>query len=149
MALSQDHNTQRLDERTRILNSNGRIAQTRDENGVLKGPERVWLMDEDYPGIAMTRSVGDKISKVVGVSSDPEVVIRRLVPEDKFIILASDGVWEKLSSEEAVKVVSKYWDQNRVEDAALALVNEAAKKWNKTEYVDDITVVIVFLNSQS
>lgn len=149
VALSQDHNTLRLDERTRILNSNGRIAQSRNENGVFQGPQRVWLMDEDYPGIAMTRSVGDKISKVVGVSNDPEVVIRRLAPEDKFIILASDGVWEKLSNEEAIKVVSKYWNENRVEDAALALVSEAVKKWNKTEYVDDITVVIVFLNIQS
>lgn len=149
IALSHDHNTKRVDERNRILNSNGRIAQNRNNDGEFEGPERVWFMDENYPGLAMTRSIGDKISKAIGVSSDPEVLIRRLVPEDKFIILASDGVWEHTSNEEAVRIVSKYWDENRVEDAALALVSEASKKWNKKDYMDDITVLIIFLNIQT
>jgi serine/threonine protein phosphatase PrpC len=149
IALSQDHNTKRLDERTRIVNSKGRVAQLRNEDGIFEGPERVWLMDEDYPGLAMTRSIGDKISKAVGVISDPEVIFRRLCPEDKFIILASDGVWEHIDSQEAVGIVSKYFDDNREDDVALALVAEAAKKWNKDEYVDDITVVVVFLNGNT
>lgn len=146
VALSQDHNPKRFDERMRILNSKGRIGQARNEEGVLEGPERVWLIDEDLPGLAMTRSIGDKISKAVGVTSDPEVIFRRLNSEDKFIILASDGVWEHISCEEAVQIVSKYWDDNRVDDAAVALVSEASKKWKKNEYVDDITAIVVFLN---
>ena len=94
----------------------------------------------------MTRSIGDKISKAIGVTSDPEIVTRRLKTNDKFIILASDGVWEYTSNQEAVDIVSKFWEENRIEDAAVALVSDAVKRWKKEEYVDDITVVIIFLS---
>ncbi|OMJ84153.1 hypothetical protein SteCoe_14778 [Stentor coeruleus] len=146
ISLSEDHNTKRSDERTRILSSKGRIGQAVDEDGNFNGPERVWLIDEDIPGLAMTRSIGDKISKIVGVTSDPEVVIRRLNSDDKFIIIASDGVWEHVNSDEAVQIVCSYYQDNRFEDAAVALACEAAKRWDKNEYVDDITVVVIFLS---
>ena len=145
VALSHDHNTLRLDERTRILNSHGRISKSKDDNGNLVGPERVWLPDDDIPGLAMTRSIGDKISKAVGVTSDPEVITRRLSAEDKFIVLASDGIWEYISNEDAVNIVQRYWNDGEVEEAAHAIVSEAHKKWKKSEYVDDITVIVVFL----
>jgi serine/threonine protein phosphatase PrpC len=144
--LSEDHNFKRLDERMRILNSNGRIAQGADADGNLAGPERVWIKDDDVPGLAMSRSIGDKISKIVGATSDPEVVIRRLGTEDKFVVLASDGVWEFISNQEAVEIVGEFWNSNQVEDAAWALVSAASKRWKKEEYVDDITVLVVFLN---
>lgn len=41
----------------------------------------------------------------VGVTSEPECTIVDLTPQDKFIILASDGVWEFISSQEAVDIV--------------------------------------------
>ena len=46
----------------------------------------------------MSRSMGDMVAKSVGVSSEPEILIRKLEPQDKFIILASDGIWEFISS---------------------------------------------------
>lgn len=145
LGLSQDHNTKRQDERTRILNSNGRISQSTNYNGELCGPERVWILDENIPGLAMTRSIGDKISKAVGVISDPEVFMKKLYPCDKFIIIASDGVWEHISNEEAVKIVSKHFDTGFIEEATQALVSKALKKWNQNEYVDDITVILIYL----
>ena len=44
----------------------------------------------------------------MGVSSEPDINIHELTEEDQFIILASDGVWEFVTSEEAVEVVSKF-----------------------------------------
>ena len=41
----------------------------------------------------------------VGVVSEPEVCTLELTPADAFIILASDGVWEFISSQEAVDIV--------------------------------------------
>lgn len=41
----------------------------------------------------------------VGVSSEPDVNVYDITQEDRFIIMASDGVWEFLSSSEAVKIV--------------------------------------------
>ena len=41
----------------------------------------------------MSRSFGDNVSKAVGVSSEPQVIKMKLDKRDKFILLASDGVW--------------------------------------------------------
>ena len=47
----------------------------------------------------MARSFGDLVAASVGVSPEPEVLSFDLQPDDKFIIIASDGVWEFLSNE--------------------------------------------------
>lgn len=43
----------------RIRKSGGRIETFKGMNGENLGPERVWLMNEDTPGLAMSRSIGD------------------------------------------------------------------------------------------
>ena len=40
-------------------------------NGDPIGPYRVWLKNENIPGLAMSRSVGDRVAHSVGVISDP------------------------------------------------------------------------------
>lgn len=50
----------------------------------------------------MSRSIGDKVAHTVGVTSEPEIRCSAVKPEDRFIILASDGLWEFISSQEAV-----------------------------------------------
>lgn len=41
----------------------------------------------------MSRSLGDNISKPIGVTHEPELLSHQLTKDDKFILLASDGVW--------------------------------------------------------
>lgn len=48
----------------------------------------------------MSRSIGDYVAHSVGVSTNPEVTRFDLVEDDKFIVIASDGVWEFLSNDE-------------------------------------------------
>jgi len=54
----------------------------------------------EAPGLAMSRSLGDKSGREVGVISEPEIFELILKEEDRFIVIASDGVWEFLSNEE-------------------------------------------------
>ena len=68
------------------------------------GPYRVWE-DEEGPGIAMSRSLGDFAAKRVGLISEPEVQNLQLTQQDQFIIIASDGVWDVCNSSEAVGFV--------------------------------------------
>ena len=56
----------------------------------------------------MARSFGDLVAASVGVSPEPEIFEYNLVPEDKFIIIASDGVWEFLSNEAVINYYSLY-----------------------------------------
>ena len=37
------------------------------------GPMRVWLKNEEIPGLAMSRSLGDRIAHTVGVTCTPEI----------------------------------------------------------------------------
>jgi serine/threonine protein phosphatase PrpC len=62
----------------------------------------VWLKNEDIPGLAMTRSFGDQIAASVGILAEPEINEWKLTHEDKFMVLASDGVWEFIESEEVI-----------------------------------------------
>lgn len=40
---------------------------------LITGPYRVWLQDEDIPGLAMSRSFGDLVATQVGVICEPEI----------------------------------------------------------------------------
>lgn len=56
----------------------------------------------ERPGLAMSRSLGDKAGREVGVISEPDIYEILLKEEDKFIIIASDGVWEFLSNQDVI-----------------------------------------------
>jgi hypothetical protein len=44
----------------------------------------------------------------VGVSSEPDHSVVELSSQDRFVILASDGVWEFITSKEAVDIVMQF-----------------------------------------
>lgn len=50
---------------------NGRIESYKGRYGENVGPARVWLKNEQYPGLAMSRSIGDACAHSVGVSALP------------------------------------------------------------------------------
>lgn len=52
-----------------------------------------------------------------------------MTEHDKFIVLASDGVWEFLSNDFVVKTVYPHYKNNSAEKAAEALIKEALKSW--------------------
>jgi serine/threonine protein phosphatase PrpC len=102
--LSNDHKPSCEAEAKRIKRRGGRVEPVRNEAGIFVGPHRVWLKDQDIPGLAMTRSLGDLIAASVGVTWMPEVLEHPLTPNDKFIVLGSDGLWEFLSNEEVTNL---------------------------------------------
>jgi serine/threonine protein phosphatase PrpC len=145
--LSRDHKPSEPDEMNRILKSGGRVEAYRDNFGNFVGPERVWSKQGDGPGLAMSRSFGDEIGHKVGVVVDPEIMEHNFIKEDKFIVLGSDGIWEFIGNDEVVEIVKDYYLENNIEGAIEHLYNEASKRWIMEEQViDDITVMIIFLN---
>ena len=71
----------------------------------------------------MARSLGDHVCKRVGVISTPEVKSFDVTAEDAILVLASDGVWEFISNEEAISIVAKH--PNAQEGCVASLINEA------------------------
>jgi serine/threonine protein phosphatase PrpC len=145
--LTRDHKPDDPEEMEMILKAGGRIDSYRDHAGNKVGPERVWLKTEDIPGLAMSRSFGDQVATRVGVNAVPELGNIRLMPEDKVIVIASDGVWEFLENQDVANIVYPFFLQKNAEGAAENLVRAAFKQWKREENViDDITCIVIFLD---
>ena len=144
--LSRDHKPTEKDEEKRILENDGRI-QPFIEDGEFVGPQRVWIKEEEVPGLAMTRSFGDRVAATVGVVSIPEIKEYIFNSNDKFMIIASDGVWEFISSQECIDIIKEFYDRNDLKGCCEFLYQESSKRWLKEEEViDDTTMIIVFFD---
>lgn len=146
--LSNDHKPNSPAEQERIIASGGRVEKM-NENGQYVGTYRVWLKSEDYPGLAMSRSLGDFVAKSIGCLCEPEVIEVKLTKASKFIIVASDGVWEFLSNKDVCKIIEPFYKAKDSEAASTHLIEESTKMWrvNEKDDMDDITCIVVFIYS--
>ena len=69
--LSSDQKPERQDQKERVLKNGGRIECNKTEKGEEIGPLRVWMKDIQMPGLAMTRSFGDKAGLRAGTNGEP------------------------------------------------------------------------------
>lgn len=127
--LTKDHKPDDDEEKKRIIKQNGRVFHYKDEEGNDIGPARVWIKDYDVPGLAMSRSFGDAVASSVGVLSEPEVDEHEFLEEDKFVVLATDGVWEFMENSEVIEIVGKYYERKDPKGAAEELIKVTRKKW--------------------
>lgn len=165
--MSIDHKPSRDDERKRIDSCGGMVSSER--NG-LSGPPRIYSQNDDGPGLAVSRTLGDVFGHSVGVSHEPEVSYKELDSEDKFVVLASDGVWDVMNSSEAVGFIFEK-DKLSKDKIPEELIMECRSRWEKVnDYkqkvvdlknkeadkkrnfqgalsIDDITAVICFLDN--
>ncbi|GLI68272.1 hypothetical protein VaNZ11_012628 [Volvox africanus] len=136
MALTEDHRPARLDERERVLKSGGQI---------------LWNEGERVMGILQTtRAFGDRDLKHFGVIAEPEAVICSRTPEDEFLILATDGVFNVLSNEEvadvARRVLRRAMERGASRSAAIQMAASAIGRFSRDRNSkDDITVILVDL----
>nr|KJB55147.1 hypothetical protein B456_009G065500 [Gossypium raimondii] len=127
IAVSRDHKPDQSDERQRIENAGGFVmwAGTWRVGGVL----------------AVSRAFGDRHLKQY-VVADPEIQEEKIDNSLEFLILASDGLWDVVSNEEAVAMIKPIQDP---EQAAKQLMQGAYQRGS----ADNITCVVVrFLVNQ-
>ena len=146
-SLSRDHKPNMSGESERIISMNGRIDYYKDQDGKRLGPARVYSKDEDGPGLAMSRSLGDLVAEKLGVIAVPDVKLcKRQADRDCAIVICSDGVTEFLSNDRIGDIIFPYHSQNDTEGACRKLVEESTAQWLKEDSViDDITAVVIFL----
>mmetsp|Transcript_71912 Transcript_71912/g.188461 ORF Transcript_71912/g.188461 Transcript_71912/m.188461 type:complete len:420 (+) Transcript_71912:87-1346(+) len=145
-ALTRDHKPDLKDERARIEKSGGRVIFDGYAN------HRVFSKKGDYPGLNMSRCLGDLVAhEECGVSFEPEVAERDLAADDAVLLLCSDGVWEFITEAEAVNIVGDFTLPQMAMAAAEKLARESWDRWIKEEggaVVDDITVLLVHLDAK-
>lgn len=143
--LSVDHKPELRAEYDRIVRAGGEVSISKVMHS---GPPRVYLKGAQFPGLAMSRSMGDDFAKGLGVTSDPDLTTTHLSKDDQFLILASDGVWEFLTNLEAVQIVGEFAEERDPGKGASALVREAQRRWTALDggMVDDITAIVAYLS---
>ncbi|XP_071737403.1 probable protein phosphatase 2C 34 [Rutidosis leptorrhynchoides] len=136
------------EETERIHKSGGMVCESDDEPGV----SRIRASTEEIPegpGLALSRSFGDFFVKEFGLISEPDVIQRTIIAQDHFVILATDGVWDVVSNEKAVEIVSSASEKG---ESAKQLVEYAAGQWKHQRpgfATDDISVVCLFFHNPS
>ncbi|CAG9311275.1 unnamed protein product [Blepharisma stoltei] len=138
--ITTDHRPSEPREKARIEKRGGEILI--QEGEIM---ERVYAKGKNYPGLAMSRSLGDKYAKELGVTHKPDIEILDISEEDEFILVCSDGIWEFISDQEAVDLIGKYQDNLKL--AVEKLANLAIIRWgfNESQYTDDITIVLAYI----
>ncbi len=143
--LSYDCKPELPNERKRIYECGGTVERALDDNDEEGGPYRVWAFGENYPGLAMSRSIGDMDAKKIGVIPNPQIVEYTINNDSKYMLICSDGVWEFISNEEAMKIGNKYYLKNDAIGLCQELYKKSVDYWMKEdECIDDITAIAVF-----
>ncbi|XXG39460.1 hypothetical protein AAC387_Pa01g0414 [Persea americana] len=124
--LTKDHRVQREDERVRIESSGGYV----------NCHSGVWRVQGS---LAVSRAIGDVHLKE-WVISEPETNKLRLTPDCEFLIIASDGLWDMVTNQEAVDVVLTHKDSI---ESCRKLVDISSSRGSR----DDITVMVVNLHN--
>lgn len=173
--LTKDHKPDPIrnpKEALRIAEDGGRVDRlTIDQQGRPVGPYRVFLQDRWVPGLAVSRAFGDYIAREAGVIAKPDISSLVLASEEtggssaegsegsegsessegldrttrRVVILGTDGLWEWISNEDAMRVA---WSMPNAHEAANALAEAAIKNWalySQGKVCDDVTVAVVFV----
>ncbi|EGC39845.1 hypothetical protein DICPUDRAFT_44948 [Dictyostelium purpureum] len=119
--LTFDHRPVEDSERERIVKAGGTVLNGR-VNGML----------------AVSRALGDSFLNPF-VISEPHLQSFSITKDDKFLILACDGVWDLVSDEEAVQIISENPDPNKSSE----ILRDLAYRMGST---DNISVMVVKLN---
>jgi len=139
--LSIDQTPFRDDERERLIEAGARILPLPFSE---EDPPLVYLKQLPIPGTAFTRSIGDLMVKNIGVVATPELIEHQISEDDSFVVIASDGIWDFITSQEACEIVQQC--RNPLQ-AAHKLISTAWDRWVQwDDRIDDITVTVIFID---
>ena len=143
--LSTDHKPDLPGEIERIKLHGGVVEQIIDNEGNKVGPQRVWKAGLNYPGLAMSRSLGDFEAKEAGVISSPQITEYTINHSSKYMIICSDGVWEFIQNEQVRELGNAFLIKNDIAGFCTELVKFAMHSWEQFDIIrDDITVVCIY-----
>lgn len=147
--LTEDHKPSTPAEKERIEANGGRVIFDGFYN------HRVFARGQMYPGLNMSRALGDTVAhREAGLSGIPDVKQFEIPTDSLGITLCTDGVWEFINNEFAAATVVQNLKQNlppsqAVQQACEELAQAAWKRWmddSDNEISDDITATFLWLD---
>ena len=118
---------------------------------------RVYAQELIFPGLAMSRSIGDLMAKKLGVIEDPEIFVydvKKQKVKPIALVLGTDGIWDVLKNEEIAKYMNKYilfkdsakvCAENLTKDASLRWLDQPFNSGDFKKDIDDITIIVAYL----
>jgi protein phosphatase 1G len=105
----------------------------------------------------LSRAVGDlkykqnkQISRAAQIiTAEPDVIVQELVPEDEFMVIACDGVWDVMSNDAVLAFVRQRMGKMRLSRIAEELMDNCmAEDPKKTSGLggDNMTAMVVQIN---
>lgn len=127
--LTKAHKASHPDEKKRVEQAGGKVFAGRI-----------------FGTLAISRAFGDGEMKRPKADSmfvvcEPHIQRIDLTPDDEFIVLACDGLWDRVTHDEACLFVSKLLRYKTLQDAAEFLLDEAIDRNTK----DNVTIIVVNL----
>ena len=147
-SLSKQHLPSDEEEKKRILENGGDIHPYYDENGIFEGPDRVYAKGKIYPGLCMSRTIGDLEAKKIGVISEPNIIVKKIDNNSKFLVIGSDGLWDVIKPYDIIRMARPLFNKGDIEGVCQILMKKAIQQWDKNkEERDDITIIVVFIGT--
>ena len=132
------------EERLRIENHGGVI----DRIDWLKvGPLRVWFKGKKYPGLTITRSLGDFEAIPLGIIHIPDINKYDIDEERiKILVLATNGICEFLTNDKIMDITWQFYESKDAKAACEKIIETADKIWNikNPHNIPDLTVSVFF-----
>jgi RNA polymerase II C-terminal domain phosphatase-like 3/4 len=161
--LTRDHKPENPLEHARIVaTGRGRVVQLREGQS-----HRLCGYEATSQSIALSRALGDAWATQLGLTHEPDAVSITLPnparisgdwdssssggsgsaarPARHVLVVASDGLWDMCSNEEAVGIALSC---SSPDEAAQALMQTACRRWAAAyegEFLDDISLAVAFL----
>eukprot|EP00397_Hematodinium_sp_SG-2012_P001567 GEMP01001571.1.p1 GENE.GEMP01001571.1~~GEMP01001571.1.p1 ORF type:complete len:934 (+),score=192.77 GEMP01001571.1:272-3073(+) len=142
--ISTDHTPDLPGEKARIEGAGSPPGEVRDG--------RIYVKGQIYPGLTMSRAMGDFCCAERGVTQEPNYECIAIQPGDQwYALVASDGVWEFLDGEQVTSLSAKKLRLKGPNETLRFVVDASRKRWKhyQGDYCDDISAILVQWNSKS
>jgi serine/threonine protein phosphatase PrpC len=142
--ISKDHKPEMPNEKTRIEENGGIVKKDYLNSGIY----RVWSKNGHYPGLAMSRSIGDYVAKSLGVINEPDYYEIDIIENNVCaVIIGSDGLWDALNNKQIEMIAEEYIIKDDCIACVNALIDNARKVYKKRNIsCDDISVIVIFID---
>ncbi|MBD3231797.1 hypothetical protein GF322_03995 [Candidatus Dependentiae bacterium] len=146
--LSNDHKINNVNEQQRIIQNNGLlniVPATTINPYTMNSHSDTTYKNQNWNTLAIARTFGDAMfveppMPAGCIIAEPEITTYDLQGDEEFLILASDGLWDKIKNQKIYNIINLNQSKNTSE----ILATKARQKGS----ADDITVITLYFKRQ-